>query len=78
MPEPTDLPAARRADRDRELNNLVDWLLAQAADRDGLDVLEASVDLAEWMAGRLGSRELAEAVAALAIRLHRSASEVVL
>lgn len=78
MPEPIDLPAAVRAQLDQALSDAVDLLLAEAAERDHLDVIEAHADLTDWLAARMTYRELAMVAAALAIRLHRTTTEVAL
>lgn len=76
MPEPIDLPAAKRAHYDRLLAEAVDLLLAEAADRDHLDVIEAQADLTSRLLGLFEPVELAATAAVLAIRLHRTTTEV--
>lgn len=63
---------AMRAEFDRELSTAVDALVAKAANHDGLDVIEANVVLTDELFHLLSPMMLAQAAAALALRLHRS------
>lgn len=67
-----NISPALRADLDRELSNAVDLLLAKAAELDGMDIIEANVELTAFLYDRLDKRALAAAAAATALRLHRS------
>ncbi|GIE46390.1 hypothetical protein [Actinoplanes lobatus] len=78
MAEPIDIPAAVRAQLDHDLATAIGGLLSQAAERDGLDVIEANVDLTLWLLARMTPDQLAASAAALAIRLHRTTTEVAL
>jgi hypothetical protein len=61
------------ASLDQELTSAVDGLLCRAAEHDGKDLIEANVDLMNWlMASPLSRAQLAASAAALALRLHRS------
>lgn len=66
-----DIHPAFRADLDRELSNAIDSLLAVAAKHDGKDLIEANVELTNFMLSWLPKEKLAAAAAALALRLHR-------
>lgn len=66
-----DIHPAQRAQFDRELSTAVELLLAKAAEHDGKDIVEANVDLTNWLLARLDCASLAEAAAMLALRLHR-------
>jgi hypothetical protein len=68
----TSIPAARRAQYDQALTEAIDGLIAQAAELDDLDVIEANVELMNDLFHRMTASELAASAAALAIRLHRS------
>lgn len=62
---------AHRAALDRELSNAVDALLLKAAEQDGRDVIEANVELTNFLLANLAVPALAASAAALALRLHR-------
>lgn len=66
-----DIPPAFRADLDRELSGAIDGLLSAAAKHDGMDLIEANVELTNFLMARLPAPKLAAATAALALRLHR-------
>lgn len=66
-----DIHPAMRAELDRELSNAIDSLVAVAAKQDGKDLIEANVDLTNFMLAWLSKDKLAAAAAALALRLHR-------
>jgi hypothetical protein len=70
-----ELPPAFRAMFDRGLSEAVDGMLAKAAERDGLDVIEANVDLAHELVNLMTADELATVAAALAIRMRRVATD---
>lgn len=71
VPEP-QLPPAFRSLFAQGLAQTVDLLLAAAADYDGMDDVEANIDFAHEVSLRMDPNALAVAVAALALRLHRS------
>jgi hypothetical protein len=60
-----------RAEMDRELSGAVQGLLIKAAEYDGEDLIEANVDLANWMLANLTTSRLAAAAAAMALHAHR-------
>ncbi len=63
---------AKRADLDQDLAFAIDSMVARAAMHDGKDLIEANVDFVGWLKGTdLNRAQLAAAVAALALRLHR-------
>ena len=68
----TSLSPGKRAQFDQQLTAALEGLLNQAAARDGMDVIDANVDLTLWLLERMNDTQLAAAAAALAIRLHRS------
>jgi hypothetical protein len=60
-----------RADLDRELSGAIEALLGMAARYDGKDLIEANVDLTNFLLSRLPPAKLAAAAAALALHAHR-------
>jgi hypothetical protein len=68
-----DISPAMRAELDRQLEAAAQVVLERAAEYDGVDLIEANVDLTNYLLG-LGMtvRQLATGVAVLALRLHRS------
>lgn len=66
-----DIHPAFRAQLDRELSTAITALLHQAAQYDGLDVIEANVELTNWLVARVPPAALAAAAAGLTLRLHR-------
>jgi hypothetical protein len=71
VPEPL-LPPAFRSLFDQGLTDLIDKMLAAAADYDGMDEVEANLAFAHEVSTLLDPGMLATIAAALAIRLHRS------
>lgn len=67
-----DIHPAQRAEYDRELSSAIDGLMGQAAQFDGVDVIEASMNLTNRMLAELTKAQIAVAAGALAIHLHRS------
>jgi hypothetical protein len=65
------IPAAVRALIDQELKTAVAGLKAKAAGFDGMDTVEANVELTNWLLLNVGVSQLATAAAALALELHR-------
>jgi len=70
-----DIHPALRADLDRELSGAVDGLLTKAAELDGVDIIEANVDLTNFLLASLTPAQLAVAAAGLALRLHRAGAD---
>ncbi|GIE30130.1 hypothetical protein Ait01nite_031750 [Actinoplanes italicus] len=68
----SELPPAFRSLFDQGLAELVDKMLASAADYDGLDDVEANIDFAHEISVRMEPHALPVIVAALALRMHRS------
>jgi hypothetical protein len=66
-----DIHPALRAELDRELSTAVELLLGKAAEHDGKDIIEANVDLTNWLLARVTPDNLAAAAAALALHVHR-------
>lgn len=66
-----DIHPAVRAEVDRELPGAIAALLGKAAEHDDKDLVEANLDLANWLLAHLGPTRLAAAAAALALHLHR-------
>lgn len=71
-PNQADIHPALRSQLDEGLASAVDALLAKAAEHDGKDIVEANVDLTNWLLAQLSVPQLAAAAASLALRLHRN------
>lgn len=67
----SDIRPAMRAQLDGELNGAINNVLLAAAQYDGIDIIEANVDLMGELLALLSPAQLAAATAALALRLHR-------
>jgi hypothetical protein len=67
-----DIHPALRADVDREMAEAVDGLLCKAAEYDGLDLVEANVEMTNDIFAAMPPPMLAAAAAMLALRLHRT------
>lgn len=65
------IPAGMRADLDRELEEVVHGLLAEAARYDHLDLIEANVELTNDLLALFPPPLLAASAAMLALRVHR-------
>jgi hypothetical protein len=70
-----DIHPAVRAELDRELSTAIELLLQRAGEHDGKDIIEANVDLTNWLLARVDPDNLAAAAAMLALRLHRQNAE---
>lgn len=66
-----DIHPAMRAELDRELSTAVKGLLHQAAQYDGVDIIEANVELTNDLHALCTPPMLAASAAMLALRLHR-------
>jgi hypothetical protein len=67
----TDIQPAMRADLDQGLAGAVEALTRQAAEYDGADIIEASVDLTNELLALFSPGQLAAGAAALALHLRR-------
>lgn len=66
-----DIHPAMRAQLDGALNSAINDVLSKAAQYDGMDIIEANVELTCDLLALLSPAQLAAATAALALRLHR-------
>jgi hypothetical protein len=66
-----EIHPAFRAELDRELSSAVESLRSIAAEHDGKDLIEANVDLTNFLLLMVPADKLAAATAALALHLHR-------
>jgi hypothetical protein len=62
---------ALRAELDRELSSAANALVDKAAELDGEDVIEANVELTNFLLDNLSPAQLAAAAAMLALRVRR-------
>ena len=68
----TDIDPGLRASVDREMSEAIDGLLCKAAQYDGLDLVEANVEMTNDTFAAMPPPMLAAAAAMLALRLHRT------
>lgn len=71
----TPIPPGMRAEFDRELEGATRGLIAQAAEYDHLDLIEANVALTNDLFANFTAAQLAASASMLALRIHRGGTD---